>query len=59
MTDKPEVLTLKQAAELLQLCTLTVSKLAKAGKIPHQKIGREYRFARTTLMRWIDGNQAA
>jgi excisionase family DNA binding protein len=50
-----EVLTLDQAASLLQLCSHTVSKLARKGDLPGRRIGREWRFVRSELLRWING----
>ncbi len=56
MTD---VLTLEEAAEFLRLCTHTVSKLTRAGSIPGRKIGREWRFLRSELERYLHGHRAA
>src|SRR3712207_2587040 len=42
----PEVLTLAQAAELLQLGPDAVADLAATGELPGRKIGEEWRFAR-------------
>lgn len=55
----PEVVDLAQACALLQLSKPTVAKLCKESAIPHRRVGREYRFNRETLKRWVDGNQAA
>lgn len=50
-----DILTLEQAAEFLQLCSKTVAKLAAEKEIPARRIGREWRFTRTALLRFIDG----
>jgi excisionase family DNA binding protein len=58
MTDPAqprEILTLTQAAEFLQLSTKTVAQLATDKELPARRIGREWRFSRTTLLRFIDG----
>ena len=34
---------------------ITAEKLAKQGRIPAQKVGRHWRFNRSTLMNWIAG----
>jgi len=34
-----------------------VYKLAQAGKIPAQKVGRHWRFHRPTLIQWIANGQ--
>ena len=55
----PEVLTVEQAAELLQVDADTVSTLAREGTLPGRKVGREWRFARAALLRWIGGDTDA
>ena len=54
-----EVLTLAEASELLRLCSHTVAKKATKGELPGKKIGREWRFNRSTLLRYIDGDRRA
>ena len=51
----PEVLTLEQAAELLQLEPAAVAELAGAGELPGRRIGEEWRFARTAVLAWLGG----
>lgn len=51
-----DVLTLQEAANLLRCCTVTLKRLALRGAFPYRKIGREWRFSRDALLRWIDGN---
>jgi len=50
----PEVLTVKQAAEFLQLSAESVKAKARAGLIPAAKVGREWRFSRRQLLEWIE-----
>ena len=50
-----EVLTVEQAAELLLVDADTVRTLAREGTLPGRKVGREWRFARTALLRWLGG----
>lgn len=57
--EQGEVLTLTEAAALLRLCSHTVAKRATKGELPGKKIGREWRFNRATLLRYIDGHRAA
>jgi excisionase family DNA binding protein len=52
MTD---VLTLSQAAALLQLSQATVTKLAKSGAIIGRKVGSQWRFLRTDLEAYVHG----
>lgn len=48
-----EVLTAKQAAELLQTSRDTLIRKARAGVIPAAKLGREWRFRRAELDAWL------
>ena len=51
------VLTLQEAATLLRCCTVTVKRLALRGAFPCRKIGREWRFSRDALQRWLHGDR--
>lgn len=55
--DNPssDILTVDEAAELLKIPRSSVYKLAQEGKLPAQKVGRHWRFHRTTILRWISG----
>jgi excisionase family DNA binding protein len=50
---EPEVLTVEMAAEMLQVDPDAVRALAREGKLPARKIGREWRFSRTAILRWL------
>ena len=47
--EASEVLTMGEVAELLRVSTRTVSRLARARKIPGKKIGKEWRFYRAEV----------
>ena len=51
----PEVLTLEQAAELLQVEPKQAAELAEAGEVPARKIGDSWRFSREALLAWLAG----
>jgi excisionase family DNA binding protein len=53
--DAQEVLTVEQAAELLQVEPDDVSALADAGELPGRKIGDEWRFLRGAVLAWLGG----
>ena len=55
--DPPEVLTLEQTAELLQLEQKVVHELAESGKLPGRKVGYDWRFSRTALITWLSGTE--
>src|SRR5829696_950941 len=46
----PEVMTLDQVAELLQLEPGAVAELAAAGELPGRRIGEEWRFSRAAVL---------
>ena len=55
MTD--DILNLEQAVEFLGVREKTLIKLLREEHIPARKIGREWRFSREALMRWLaDGD---
>lgn len=49
------VLDAQGAADLLQVSTKTILKLARSGELPGKKIGREWRFVRTVLIDYVAG----
>ncbi len=51
----PEVLTLQQLAELLQLSPELVREHAARGQLPGRKLGREWRFSRVAVLDWLRG----
>jgi len=51
----PEVLTLDQVAELLQLEPAAVADLAEAGELPGRRIGDDWRFSRAAVLAWLGG----
>ena len=50
-------LTLEQIAEYLQMSTSSIYKMAQAGKIPAYKVGRQWRFKREEIDRWVEGQK--
>ncbi len=53
MPDNREVLNLSEAAEYLRVSTKTLREMARAGKVPAQKAGREWRFLAQALKEWL------
>jgi excisionase family DNA binding protein len=49
----PEVLTVEQAAQYLQLNPETVRRAARSGRLPAARVGRRWRFHKTTLEQWL------
>ena len=50
-----DVLTLEQAAALLQVDAAEVAALAEAGELPGRRIGGDWRFPRAALLEWLAG----
>jgi excisionase family DNA binding protein len=53
---RPDVLTLPQAAELLQVDEEQLLELAEAGSVPGRRIGDQWRFSRPALIDWLAGS---
>jgi len=49
-----EILTLEEVARYLRLKPQTIYKWAQEKRIPAAKIGKEWRFRRSILDRWLD-----
>ena len=52
-TTPKDILTVREAAEYLQLAESTVYQLVKKQKLPGRKIGGTWRFSRRGLEQWI------
>ena len=48
-----DVLTLREICDLLRVHPSTVYKLLREGRIPSFRIGKEWRFRKDTIMRWM------
>jgi len=53
--DSP-VLTLKECSEYLKIAESTIYLLARNGKLPCQKVGRNWRFSKDALDKWLMGD---
>ena len=51
--DEPDVMTLAEVAEWLQVDEEAVEELAKKGELPGRRIGDEWRFARQAVLDWL------
>ncbi len=49
----PDVMTLNEVAEYLRIPRSTVYKLVREGRIPGQKVGRQWRFRRAVVEQWL------
>lgn len=53
----PEILTLSQAAEYLQVSERTILRMLKDGRIPGRQVGTQWRFDREQLRAWVRGDE--
>ncbi len=51
-----EMLTIEEVADYLKLKPQTIYKWAQSGKIPGAKFGKEWRFRRSLIEKWIDSH---
>ena len=55
MAKEPDsIMTIEEVAAYLKIPKSTVYILAQEGKIPCQKIGRQWRFRLKTIDQWLD-----
>lgn len=47
-------LTINQIAEYLQMSVSSIYKMAQAGEIPASKVGRQWRFKKSLIDKWIE-----
>jgi excisionase family DNA binding protein len=50
---EPDVLTVEQLAQMLQVDEKTVRTLAANGELPGRKLGRQWRFSRQAVLDWL------
>ena len=53
-TPEHEILTLEEVAHYLRLKPQTIYKWAQERRIPAVKLGKEWRFRKSVLDRWLD-----
>lgn len=58
MTNK-DILQAKDVAKYLHLHLFTVHKLARQGKLPAFKIGKDWRFRKTAIEEWVIAKEDA
>jgi len=53
-----EILTIREVADLLKLHPKTVNKLANSGKVPGYRIGRQWRFRKSEVLKALEKRDA-
>jgi excisionase family DNA binding protein len=54
-----QVLTLQELAVYIRIAESSIYKLVREGRIPAQKLGKQWRFHRPTIDLWLAGNTTA
>ena len=54
----PPILTLAEVAEYLRIPRTSLYKLAQQGRIPCQKVGKQWRFRKEALDRWLEADRS-
>ncbi len=52
--DVDAVLDVEDVARLLRVGRNTVYELVGRNEVPHRRLGKQIRFSRAALMRWLD-----
>lgn len=52
--DTQSILTIEELSGYLKISKSTLYKLAQAGKVPGQKVGRHWRFRKEAIDRWLE-----
>ena len=58
LSARREILTRAEAAAYIRVSEKTLGELARARRIPAQKVGREWRFLRSALENWLVGERS-
>jgi excisionase family DNA binding protein len=51
-TPRPEILNIRDAADLLRISDRTIRRLVRGHAIPYFRAGQQIRFVRAELMSW-------
>lgn len=53
LDNLPDIITVKQLADFLQISELTVLRAIKSGKLEAFKAGRDWRIEREAVLKWV------
>ena len=57
--DSIRLLTLNEAAELLQVSTRTLQRMIHSGEMPALKVGGQWRVRETQLRQWVEKREGS
>jgi excisionase family DNA binding protein len=55
--DSLRLLTLTEAAQVLQVSTKTLQRMIRSGDLPALKVGGQWRLRESQLMQWIESRE--
>ena len=55
LSEQNQVFTLQECSQYLKIAESTIYLLARKGKIPSQKVGRNWRFSKEAIDKWLAG----
>jgi excisionase family DNA binding protein len=55
--NNEQVMTIEELAVYLKIPKSTLYKLVQEGRIPAQKLGKQWRFGKAAINRWLDSEQ--
>ena len=58
MRDMEAFLTTEEVLSYLKITPRTIYRLIRSGELPAVRIGRQWRFRRTDLDRWVERQRA-
>ncbi len=56
--DDIQLLTLSEAADILQVSTRTLQRMIHSGEMPALKVGGQWRVRRTLLRQWVEEKES-
>lgn len=54
LDNLPDVITIKQLAEFLQVSEITIKRAIKAGDLKALKVGKSVRIEKESVMEWLE-----
>lgn len=51
----PDIMTLQELAEILKISESTIRRAIRLGKLNYSKIGKDYRFEKEEVLKWLKG----
>lgn len=58
-SNSDQVMTLEELAAYLKIPKSTLYKLVQEGRVPGQKLGKQWRFGKAVIDRWLDSEQSS